>query len=230
MTDRKSSIHIEISNILEECGKGDYIFRGEEKDFGEVSSNLYRSYGQSHSFSALHLEKDTVENAKRHFRPSTSNIEILTELQHHGGKTALIDFTRNIYIALFFACDEELDMESSDGRIICLDLKNMKRRGEIDYGKKEDYKEDAWIVPAGKDPRVVFQSSVFVHAPKGYISSKYKTIVIKQELKSKFLDYLDRYFNITRESIYNDIHGFIKHYRPPAYEYGSAEQMQLDPD
>ena len=33
------------------------------------------------------------------------DFEILTELQHYGGKTNLIDFTTDYLIALFFACD-----------------------------------------------------------------------------------------------------------------------------
>ena len=73
MTDQKSSIHEEIKQILEECSEGDYIFRGEEKDFGKVSSNLYRYYrleeknaggAQGDSFDALNIEEDTVKNAK----------------------------------------------------------------------------------------------------------------------------------------------------------------------
>ena len=39
------------------------------------------------------------------------------ELQHYGGKTTLIDFTQNIYIALFFACNGSFD---ENGRITLL--------------------------------------------------------------------------------------------------------------
>ncbi len=242
MTDQKSSIHEEIRKILEECGEGDYIFRGEEKNFEKVSSNLYRHYrleekdaggSQGDSFDALNIEEDTVKSAKRHFSHTTSNIEVLTELQHYGGKTTLIDFTRNIYIALFFACEESPgveDAEDGDGRIICLNLKDIEPREEIDYEQKELYNEDGWIVPVGKNPRVVFQSSVFVHAPKGYITSEYRTIAVERKLKNKFLVYMDQYFDINKKSIYNDIHGFIKHYRPGDYEPFSPERMQLDRD
>ena len=43
--------------------------------------------------------------------------EILSELQHFGGKTNLIDFTAEYLIALFFACDGAME---EDGRVIVL--------------------------------------------------------------------------------------------------------------
>ena len=46
------------------------------------------------------------------------DFEILTDIQHYGGETNLIDFTRGYLIALFFACDGSFD---EDGRIITLD-------------------------------------------------------------------------------------------------------------
>ena len=215
----------EKGKISEKCPPNLYrYYHLEEKDAGGT---------QGDSFDALNIEGDTVKSAKRHFSPTTSNIEVLTQLQHYGGKTTLIDFTRNIYVALFFACEENPGAEEAkggDGRIVCLDLKDIEPREEIDYGKKEDCKKDGWIVPVGKNPRVVFQSSVFVHAPRGYITSGYKTIVVKRKLKNKFLVYLDQYFDINKESIYNDIHGFIKHYRPGDYEPFSPERMRLDRD
>lgn len=223
ITDQRNSIHEEIRRILEECAGKNYIFRGEEKNFGKISSNLYRRYGleknpQAGSFAALDMEEDTVKSARRHFRPGTSNIEILTDLQHHGGTTTLIDFTKNIYIALFFACDENPGVNREDGRIICLDLKSLKHIDEINYNGRDDCKVETLIVPSGKNPRVIFQNSMFIHAPAGYIKRDYKTIVVKREFKNKFLDYLAKYFGITKESIYNDIYGFIKHYRPERYE------------
>ena len=45
----------------------------------------------------------------------TTDFEILTEIQHYGGKTNLIDFTTDYFIALFFACDGHHDKK---GRII----------------------------------------------------------------------------------------------------------------
>ena len=43
----------------------------------------------------------------------TKDFEILTEIQHYGGKTNLIDFTMDYFIALFFACDGRYDEDGS---------------------------------------------------------------------------------------------------------------------
>ena len=53
------------------------------------------------------------------------DFEILTEIQHYGGKTNLIDFTTDYFIALFFACDGHHD---EPGRVILQkieDIENM---------------------------------------------------------------------------------------------------------
>ena len=153
----------------------------------------------------LEIEKDIVDRAKYHIRPDAPNIEVLTELQHHGGKTALIDFTRNLYIALFFACNGNFE---EDGRIILfIELETLKQLN-IDYETGNEY---AIVLPTGKSPRVVFQSSIFVHAARGYLEEdKYETITIEKKLKRPFLDYLRQYHDIATKTIYNDIQGFIR--------------------
>jgi len=43
------------------------------------------------------------------------DFEILTKLQHYGGKTNLIAFTTDSFITLFFACDR---YPKKNGRVI----------------------------------------------------------------------------------------------------------------
>ena len=121
-------------------------------------------------------------------------IEILTELQHYGGKTNLIDFTTDFLIAIFFACAGE---PKEDGRVIVLqhtqDIKNMV------------------IHPQNPQRRVIAQKSVFLHPPEGFIDvSDNQIVVIPSTLKEKFLKYLRKHHGIFTETIYNDIHGFIR--------------------
>ncbi len=209
-----------LEEIWDGCDEEKYIFRGEKEFYEEISSKLYRRHGKlvkdvgkkyPSSYGSitllLKMEKDIVNRAKNHFSPNASNIEVLTELQHYGGETALIDFTRNISVALFFACAGSPD---KDGRIILFDKSKVTENKDVDYysTQKNDYEI---IAPSGKHPRIIFQSSVFVHAAKGYIESeKCKTIRIPKELKRKLLDYLRKHFHIERMTIYNDIHGFIQ--------------------
>ena len=72
------------------------------------------------------MEKNIVEKARTLFPPSTSNIEILTDLRHYGGDVTLIDFSYNLYVALFFACNGNFDR---DGELVVA-LKNTFNRIE----------------------------------------------------------------------------------------------------
>ena len=121
-------------------------------------------------------------------------IEILTELQHYGGKTNLIDFTTDFLIAIFFACSGE---PKEDGQVIVLqhtqDIKNMI------------------IHPQNPQRRVIAQKSVFLRPPNGFIDvSESQIVIIPATLKEQFLKYLRKHHGIFTETIYNDIHGFIR--------------------
>ncbi len=123
----------------------------------------------------------------------TDDFEILTEIQHYGGKTNLIDFTTDYLIALFFACDGH---PNENGRVIIQD-----KTGII----KE------WIKhPRNPRHRVIAQKSVFVRPPKGFIEPHDDDVVdIPSDLKQPILDHLRRHHGIFTETIYNDLHGFI---------------------
>ena len=224
-------VHEKIKEILNACEGGEYVFRGEKEFYNNISSGLYRYFCEPsvgrrkplidpERFSVL-WEEEFVQRAKQHFQ-NTSSVGILTELQHYGGKTTLIDFTYNFHVALFFACDGGF---GKDGRIILLNQSRLTEvEGDIDYNKNSDY---IFVTPIGKNTRVIFQSSIFVHAPKGLIDEKelkedLKIITIKKEIKRDMLDYLKKRLGIHAETIYNDIHGFIQNtenYSMPAIEF-----------
>lgn len=56
--------------------------------------------------------------------------------------------------------------------------------------------------------RVISQSNVFVHAPKGYVD-QYETYTIKATDKPLLLKFLKQVHNIKIETIYNDIIDFV---------------------
>ena len=120
--------------------------------------------------------------------------EILTELQHYGGITNLIDFTTDFLIAIFFACSGN---PKDDGRVILL--------------QKTKSIENMILHPQNPRHRVVAQKSVFLHPPKGFVDVSANSIVtIPAHLKGRFLKYLRKFHGISTETIYNDIHGFIR--------------------
>ncbi len=227
-----------INEIKQKSPNGDYIYRGERQPHYKVSSALYRDYFEREDtnidiegFDLRDVQKEMLRFAKKHIGEPTKNlshipadirdvrtmniieltiietlrrsiekdeeaeeVEILTELQHYGGKTNLIDFTTDYLIAIFFACAGH---PKENGRVILL--------------QKTDEIEDMIIRPRNPRHRVIAQKSVFLHPPKGFIDvSEDNKVVIPKDLKQWLLKYLREYHNISAETIYNDIHGFIR--------------------
>ena len=186
-----------IRAIEEKTADGDYIFRGESRCHEVVSSGLYRKLEKVRM---LNLGVETFQDqelkyVKRYrYTQKTDESEILTELQHFGGKTNLIDFTTNPHIALFFACEKS---HHEDGRIISQD-----KNGAI---------KDCIIKPCDPDPksRVNVQKSIFIKPPEGFIEVD-KKIIIPGYLKQPMLNYLKKTeIGISAEIIYPDLHGFV---------------------
>ena len=199
--DKPSAVDEILRKIEEKADTGEYIYRGESKHFETVSSNLYRVFLEHRDFDveAEHFDIEVVQtrmvdDAKKYLRRTGANSELLVEMQHYGGKTNLIDFTANYFVALFFACEK---LSSENGRII------FQKKELINLSIKE---------PPKPINRVVSQSSVFVRPPEGFIKPDDNDIInIPSEIKLPILEYLQEVHDISVETIYNDIHGFIRY-------------------
>ena len=214
-TDLPNSVSDIIEWIEAKSTDGDYIYRGEPECSEEVSSSLYRDYKhiEAESFDVEIIQKDILNEAKKRLY-KIGDFEILTELQHYGGKTNLIDFTADYLIALFFACDGSPD---EDGRVIV----------------QKTEKIENWIHhPQNPRHRVSVQKNVFVRPPKGFIEPHKDNIVtIPANLKWPLLHYLRKHHDISTETIYNDLYGFIKnqHIHRDAYvEFYSGFNLSTD--
>ena len=228
---RSPTIDDIINEIKNKSSDGDYIYRGERKKYCKISSAFYREYFDDEDikidfegFDLRAVQRGMLNVAKQHVgeppqglfedfadRPirgrffenvqqrsilNSDELEILTELQHYGGTTNLIDFTTDYLIAIFFACAGDLT-EAEDGRVILL--------------KKTELIEKQMIVrPQNPRHRVIAQKSIFLYPPDGFIEVPEDNIVyIPVDLKQPMQKYLRKYHDISSETIYNDIHGFI---------------------
>ena len=126
------------------------------------------------------------------YTSQTDESEILAELQHYGGNTNLIDCTTDYLIALFFACNGAPDKA---GRVILLQ-------------RSDDENKRVWR-PWNPNNRVIAQKSVFVQPKKGFVEPAEK-INVPHDLKEPILNHLRKFHGIFTETIYNDLHGFIK--------------------
>ena len=234
----------EIDEIIKEIKRksrdGNYIYRGERKEYCKVSSALYREhmkyyesaknneYIKNREYINTNLkdydlriaQRERLQAAKKHIgEPSqdinedhkessrvrstntddhrtilkADEIEILTELQHYGGITNLIDFTTDYLIAIYFACAGE---SKENGRVIVLE-------------KTKDI--DSMIIrPYNPQHRVIAQKSIFLYPPQGFVEVPDVNIVtIPKHLKHRIITHLRKYHDISAATIYNDIHGVI---------------------
>ena len=217
----QSEIKEKINEIEEKSANGEYIYRGEPErheeppHFGKVSSSLWRQFPvEVELFDVEAVQKEMLNDAKKHigqlpydsrvdfaaswdpteeYAKGPIDFEILTEIQHYGGGTNLIDFTTDYLIALFFACDGAHD---KDGRVILQEIEEIRH-----------------MVKRPRNPRhrVIAQKSVFVRPPKGFIEPHEADLVeIPARLKPDLLEFLQQYHGISTETIYNDLHGFIR--------------------
>lgn len=214
------------------------------REYQEISADL-----PEEAFEIRYIQEELLKEAKRHithladkgrpqirahealavsldveatlFIESNEDVKILSEVQHYGGKTNLIDFTTDYLIALFFACDGSPD---APGRIILLN-----------QDKVPD--EKIIVVPQHPRDRVIAQKSVFVRHPKGFIDPENEeytdTVCIPEDDKGDMLAYLRQFHGIESQTVYNDLHGFVINqgiHQEASKEFcrGLAWQMRAD--
>ena len=186
-----------IRAIEKKTADGTYIFRGESQCHDKVSSGLYRELkAVKAKYSDIEDVQSGIAEAARVYTGEDDEFEILTALQHYGGKTNLIDFTTNYKVALFFAC---YGLPDKHGRLIIL--------------QKTDKLKKILKYPSGSVKRAIDQESVFLQPPDGFIEPNDEDIVnIPQNLKLLILEHLREPTGrgISPQTIYNDIHGFIR--------------------
>ena len=196
-----------INEIEEKASDGNYIYRGEPEWHEQVSSNLWRQFQCRSTFASYDradfdyytLQGAYLRDARQYGEDHhPDDFELASELQHVGGNTNLIDFTKCYLVALFFACEKHY---KKPGRVILL-----KQTEQI----KNKYKIKK---PQRPEHRVEAQKSVFVQHEKGFIEEDdiEEIICIRPSFKQPILTYLREKECIYTQTIYNDLQGYIKH-------------------
>ena len=207
---------VEIVQALERSASFRYagrVFRGEPACFEKVSSGLFRTYGLEKGEEGFSIEKveDEMVRAARSFTDRKDSFDILCEIQHRGGRTNQIDFTRDLGVAVFFACGTASGMEREPGRVIMLDDSDAARKAGISI---RDITHPIHMAAA--------QKSVFVSTDSGYLDDRHLPHVqiwtIDADQKQEVLEFLKKSRGIDSRSIFMDISGFIR----SAHEFENA--------
>ncbi len=112
------------------------FFRGENciirnnKERTESTANLFREELTHYNHEAKYIDNIISGICSKNFDTDKGYMAKVAKIQHYGGKTRLLDFTEDYWIALFFACyscNQNNSEEDSDGLIYhfktdCLDF------------------------------------------------------------------------------------------------------------
>ena len=200
----------QISNLTE--GQ-DCIFRGEPEIYKyPCSSTLYRQLKKENATKGSipgllrKRQNNLIERIKRHKDQGDNDLDRLMAYQHNGGKTNLLDFTGNKLVALFFAC---FGNDDKNGQII------VKRRSAFTKVTDKLHESEVVLLEPPKDlPRAKDQSGVLLHTPTGFLSFEAgESVVIKAEWRQEVLEHLKNEYDISYETLFDDMQGMIQQER-----------------
>ena len=216
-----------------------YLFRGQADSDWKLESSWWRDYKESHKNEDEDNKNNIIIDAFRKMEEQISKkwgyerkaLEILGEVQHYNdvhAPTFLIDFTSNIYHALWFAfADNPFNKEylSKNARIYILKYKilnddddtNIKYEMDIENLKDKGINNIYALSPSHIIQRSNAQKSYFIcdqlfKKNKNIIETKVFTIKswkISHKIKKDIIQYLNKK-GITAKSIYPDLLGAYK--------------------
>ncbi len=207
--------------------EGQYLFRGVSNKTYEIKASAYRRLpdGNDNPSQLLKINKELLENARRlgHNQRNEgplSDLELLTELQHYGAATCLIDFSCSTLVALWFACKKSDGKKQEDGKVSAIRRYDPSRFKTVDtekaaegigsfFEQKEDgdYPLYLWQ-PKHQNNRIIAQHSVFIFG--GAKIPVDEECIIQTDYKPEILNALKKLSNIFEETIYPDFDGFAR--------------------
>ncbi len=102
----------------QESAGGRFVFRGEDDLYPEVASGIARRYETSDPDVIASISQRSVADARKFVGHDRDGVDIRADVQHLGGMTNDIDFSRNIWVAMYFATGGD---EGHCGRVWALD-------------------------------------------------------------------------------------------------------------
>lgn len=230
---------IELASVGECETRNIYLWRGQGSIAWPIHSSAYRRLAKDKKFlptetTLRDYERELLLNAKHqgyHHENGRmlSDFELLAKLQHHGAATRLVDFSRNILIALWFTCNSERDKTGMLlglhwGGISGFEGRSEPRTYNEIFGsgdpKEDDHLENyprLWQPPV-VTKRIAAQSAQFLYSRVGTDrtgsllfdknSDLTNLIAITPELKEKCLLMLHNLFDIRQFTLFPDVDGF----------------------
>lgn len=159
-----------------------------------------------------------------------NELEILAEIQHRGGASCLVDFSKNFLISLWFACNND---DHDFGYLFCYNVNNDALLDDnisylnkdrwtypienlLQYTRKTSQYSDGekfrfWLwKPANINGRIARQDSIFVFGLEKFFAKDHYVgiITIPPQWKRDIVSALKNYFGITSETVFPDVDGY----------------------
>ena len=188
---------IRIATHFRTKGVNRFVYRGEHKCFPSVQSAIARHYcTNSEQAIALIVETQVREARQRsNEAKEMTDLDIQVAIQHLGGKTNLIDFSKLPWVALYFACT---GVEGEAGRLLSLDVSRRRKGLAVHHTGAIEY-------PVAKE-RLQNQLGVLVEPRNGVLADRHFHCVerIEPEEKDMFRDLLEK-MGICHEALFSDL-------------------------
>lgn len=196
----------EFMDVLRQRGRRDALYRGQSSDEWSLTPSIFRpgARGIGH----VDILNSWKRRASYFANPLPQNdIEWLILAQHYGLATALLDWTTNPLVALFFACDGH-DTEDKTGCVWWIrqrDFEHANHTMMIDPFAQSRNKP--FLVNAiGRNVRSTAQDSYMsLHTENDcHSNDAYSIFVVRPELKRDTILTLEK-LGLTSERLHSDI-------------------------
>ena len=236
-------------------GDSHCLFRGQVDGSWSLASSARRSVKKPMDF--IRHNEDLIDNTRdkgygHDGGRDLYDLEVLAKLQHLGAATVFIDFTRNLFVALWFAVESGRESDGKDGKIFIVGADDVSKFRLVNKQQKkegiayffalnrntkrsktstEDLPYWLWEAQSICGERIIKQSSIFVFGRDGMIrKGDYKEIIIDKGSKERIRKELDRLHDIKEETLFPDFPGWAKANRHSKPHVESAQQYYRDGD
>jgi len=138
--------------------------------------------------------------------PGLTKLQKLAILRHYGAATGFLDFTANLLVAIWFACNEEPDR---DGKVFALDIGSplASRIDSLTSLAPDGGPPIVYYEPdRSLGPRVIAQQSYLVHGTPSELDRLTVAVAVPKQLKKAVLEHLTN-FGLSELTLYGDAPG-----------------------
>lgn len=174
----------DLQSLVDGFGmSADFVYRGQKLSYVNLTSSLerhvdndvsrkylHKTYGEigfSNLYSLEHQIIREFQAGVHHYSntpPDTDFLQWLALMQHHGAPTRLLDVTRSVFVALYFAVSHEDDVDGVVYSFLTLEWFYQKQPYEPKYTKPNRYLRSAFQDLLSQPPSVEEQPLGVIHA------------------------------------------------------------------